>query len=391
MRMALAATLIALAVGIVGCSDSAMPQQLRAPQQAVQSSQPAQTAQAEQRATSQADAQESKAVQAQPEQPDPPEQPTRPAQSQQQDEEVAQTRQAQRRADLAVDQPHSQEAALDTVPDGTRIVSLFGDVTEILYALGVEDYIVGVDVSSVFPEAAQDLPDVGFAGALNAEGILALNPSIVIGGSTVAPGPPGVIDQLEQAGIEVLVLPELIGLDAPAIKIRAIGAALEIPRTAEALAQRVEAEIEAARPKSAAADTEPLSVLFVYLRRGGIQLVSGAGREAETIITAAGGIDAGAAAGIGGWESLSPEALLAIDPDVYLVMELGYDAVGGLEGLLEIPGMAQTEAGRHQRVIVMEDILLLGFGPRMAASIVQLRDFLAGVQASLQDSSESAQ
>ena len=280
------------------------------------------------------------------------------------------------------------ERQAEEVPQGTRIISLFGDITEILYALGVEDFVVGVDVSSVFPEAAQELPDVGFAGALNAEGILALSPTIVIGGGIVPPGPPGVLEQLDQAGVEVLILPELVGLDAPGIKIRMIGDAIGIPRRAEALALQVETDIEQAKPKSnPTAETTELKVLFVYLRRGGIQLVSGAGREAETIITASGGVDAGAAAGIDGWQPLSPEALLSIDPDVYLVMQLGFDAVGGLDGLLDIPGMAETKAGKHGRVIVMEDILLLGFGPRMAETIVQLRDYLNEVRASLKESS----
>ncbi len=284
----------------------------------------------------------------------------------------------------------AEQATVERPPPGTRVVSLFGDVTEILYALDLEEYIVGVDVSSVYPEQARQFPNVGFAGALNAEGILALNPSIVIGGSIVTPGPPGVIEQLEQAGVEILVLPELVGLDGPVIKIRAIGQALGIPERAEALARRVEREIEEAKSQPAVGDAEPLSVLFVYIRRGGIQLVSGAGREAETIITAAGGVDAGAAADIEGWQSLSPEALLSINPDVYLVMELGYNAVGGLDRLLEIPGMAETTAGKHRRVIVMEDILLLGFGPRMAESIVQLRDYLTEVQESLDAGSESS-
>ncbi len=312
-----------------------------------------------------------------------------------QQQEAAETEQAA--SEQATDAAAAQQATIqqsepaEEVPEGTRIISLFGDITEILYALGVEDFVVGVDVSSVFPEAAEELPDVGFAGALNAEGILALSPTIVIGGGIVPPGPPGVLEQLDQAGVEVLILPDLVGLDAPGIKIRLIGDAIGIPRRAEALALQVEHDIELAKPKldptAETAETTELKVLFVYLRRGGIQLVSGAGREAETIITASGGVDAGAAAGIDGWQPLSPEALLSIDPDVYLVMQLGFDAVGGLDGLLDIPGMGETKAGKHGRVIVMEDILLLGFGPRMAETIVQLRDYLDEVRASLKESS----
>ncbi len=398
MRIVLISLMIAVAVALIGCSsDSGEPtsqttqdqveqdlaeQQSRpAPSESEPQSQDQSEAASEPTAITSADPESGAA---EPEQSADDE----PAPAQQRDQAATQTEQQAQQAQQAQPSQQPQQNQQEQVPAGTRIVSLFGDITEILYALGVEDFIVGVDVSSVYPEAAQDLPDVGFAGALNAEGILALSPTIVIGGGIVAPGPVGVLEQLEQAGVEVLVLPELVGLDSPAIKIRTIGAAIGIPQRAKALALEVEQAIELAKPKpDPDSEVIELKVLFVYLRRGGIQLVSGAGREAETIITASGGVDAGAAIGIEGWQPLSPEALLAINPDVYLVMQLGYDAVGGIEGMLAIPGMAETEAGKHRRVIVMEDILLLGFGPRMAETIVQLRDYLDEVRASLTDSS----
>ena len=391
MRIVLISLMIAVAVALIGCSsDSEEPTTQSAQDQAEQQSRPAPT---EPEAASGSTAETSadqESNEAEPErsaddEPTPAQQRNQAAtQTEQQTQQTQKAQQTQQ----AKPSRQPQQIQQEQVPEGTRIVSLFGDITEILYALGVEDFIVGVDVSSVYPEAAQDLPDVGFAGALNAEGILGLAPTIVIGGGIVAPGPVGVLEQLEQAGVEVLVLPELVGLDSPAIKIRTIGTAIGIPQRAEALALEVEQAIELAKPTPDPDGEEiELKVLFVYLRRGGIQLVSGAGREAETIITASGGVDAGAAIGIEGWQPLSPEALLSINPDVYLVMQLGYDAVGGVEGMLAIPGMAETEAGKHSRVIVMEDILLLGFGPRMAETIVQLRDYLDEVRASLTDSS----
>ena len=399
MRIVLISLMIAVAVALIGCSsDSEQPTTQTTQDQVEQQSRPA-PSESEPQPQEQSEAAfeplaETSTDQGSSEAVPEPSADDEPAPAQQRDQAAAQTEQQAQMAQQTQQGQQSQQSQQtqqnqqEQVPEGTRIVSLFGDITEILYALGVEDFIVGVDVSSVYPEAAQDLPDVGFAGALNAEGILGLSPTIVIGGGIVVPGPVGVLEQLEQAGVEVLVLPELVGLDSPAIKIRAIGAAIGIPQRADALALEVEQAIALAKPTpDPDGETIELKVLFVYLRRGGIQLVSGAGREAETIITASGGVDAGAAIGIEGWQPLSPEALLAINPDVYLVMQLGYDAVGGVEGLLAIPGMAETEAGKHSRVIVMEDILLLGFGPRMAETIVQLRDYLDEVRASLTDSS----
>ena len=271
-------------------------------------------------------------------------------------------------------------AAGESVAEGTRLVTLFGDLTEIVYALDAEQYLVARDTSSVYPAATEELPNLGFAGALNAEAILAMEPTLVIG--TNMAGPPGVLDQLRAAGVEVLLLEELNGLDAAQIKIRVVGEALGIPQTAEALALDVERRL--AEVMAEAAEIErPLRVLHVYVRRGGVQLVSGAGNKAQAIIEAAGGLDAAAEVGIEGWQPLTPEALVAIDPEVYLVMDLGLGVVGGIEGLLEIPGMAETQAGRARRVISMPDLYLLGFGPRLPEAIADLAAYLRGIEAEI--------
>ena len=271
----------------------------------------------------------------------------------------------------------AEEAAGESVAEGTRLITLFGDLTEIVYALGVEEYLVARDTSSVYPAATEELPNLGFAGALNAEAILALEPTLVIGRELA--GPEGVLEQLREAGVEVVLLDELTGLDAPQIKIRAIGAALGIPQRAEALAQDVERRLSEVMAETGESE-RPLRVLLVYVRRGGLQMT---GDHAQTIIKAAGGIDAAAEAGIEGWQALTPESLVAIDPEVYLVLDLGLDVIGGIEGLMEIPGVAETRAGRARRVISMPDLYLLGFGPRLPEAIADLSAYLRAVEAEI--------
>lgn len=301
-------------------------------------------------------------------------------QPQQEDEAAEQQAAGQESAQTQAAEAQQSGAAGETVAEGTRLVTLFGDLTEIVYALGVEQYLVARDTSSVYPAATEELPNLGFAGALNAEAILAMEPTLVIG--TDMAGPPGVLEQLREAGVEVVLLEELNGLDAAQIKIRVVGEALGIPQTAEALALDVERRL--AEVMAGAAEIErPLRVLHVYVRRGGVQLVSGAGNRAQAIIEAAGGLDAAAEIGIEGWQPLTPEALVAIDPEVYLVMDLGLGVVGGIEGLLEIPGMAETQAGRARRVISMPDLYLLGFGPRLPEAIADLAAYLRGIEAEI--------
>lgn len=269
--------------------------------------------------------------------------------------------------------------AAERVTEGTRLITLFGDITEIVYALGAEEHLVARDASSIYPAEAETLPNLGFAGTLNAEAVLALEPTLVIG--TQLTGPAGVLDQLQDAGVEVLLLETMRGTDAPRFKIEAIGAALGIPRRAAALADEVERRLAEATA-GAGEIARPLRVLHVYIRRGGVQLVSGEGNEAQTIIEAAGGIDAAAETGIVGWESLTPEALVAIDPEVYLVMDRGLEAIGGVEGLLAIPGMAETRAGRGRYVISMPDLELL-LGPRLPQAVADLSAALRAIESEI--------
>ena len=293
--------------------------------------------------------------------------------------EAAQQDGQQTAAPQAAEQQQASGAAVEQVAEGTRLITLFGDITEIVYALGAEEHLVARDASSIYPAEAETLPNLGFAGTLNAEAVLALEPTLVIG--TQLSGPAGVLDQLRDAGVEVLLLDAARGIDAPRLKIEAIGAALGIPGTAAALADEVERRLAAATTGVEAVE-RPLRVLHVYIRRGGVQLVSGAGNEAQTIIEAAGGIDAAAETGIVGWESLTPEALVAIDPEVYLVMDRGLEAIGGVEGLLAIPGMAETRAGRGRHVVSMPDLELL-LGPRLPEAVADLSAALRAIEAEI--------
>lgn len=376
---------LALGAAAAACGDDE-------PQQAAGQQTPAQQTQAQQAPAQQAEGAQSNSEleqqassQAQ-EQPEPQQiQQTRqpPAQQQQQQEQqttdAATTAQSQTEPSDETRQQGQQMMPEESVPDGTRLITLFGDVTEIVYALDLQDYLVARDTSSIYPPEAEDLPNLGFAGGLNAEAILEFEPTLVIG--TPMAGPPGVLEQLQQAGVEVLIIDDFNDLDAPLTKIRMVGEALGIPQRAEQLALDVAKRMEAVT--AAAVTEQPLRVLMVYIRRGGLQLVSGEGNKSQAIIEAAGAIDAATEAGIVGWQPLTPEALVAANPDVYLVMDRGLAVVGGIEGLLEIPGMAQTRAGQGPYIISMPDLYLLGFGPRLPEAIADLAQFLRDTQADI--------
>ena len=270
----------------------------------------------------------------------------------------------------------------ETVAAGTRIITLFGDLTEVVYALGAQDFLVARDTASIYPPEAEDLPNLGFNQALSAEGVLAFEPTIVF--ATPAAGPEQALEHLRGAGVEVVIIDEDDDLDAPSAKIRLVGSALGIPRRAEALALDVERRIADVRGSVDESDRGP-EVLFLYLRGTVFQFAGGADSPSQVMIEAAGGIDSGVAAGIVGFQPLTPEAIVAADPQVLLLMERGLDSVGGIEGLLNIPGIAETRAGRDRRFIIMDDLYLLSFGPRapdalaeLAAELRRLRLEIAG-------------
>lgn len=273
---------------------------------------------------------------------------------------------------------HDADGQEVTVTDVSRIVPLNGDVAEIVWALGLGDNVVGVDTSASYPPEARQLPSIGYQRRLSAEGILSLDPTVIIG--TQEAGPPEVIQQIRDAGVPVVLVEDEPSLETPGAKIRAVAQALGVPGRGEALARQTEREIAEAKTLAARATSKP-RVLFLYLRGTQTQTIGGRGTDANVMIEAAGAIDAGAEAGIEGYKPLTPEALVAAQPDVLLLLEAGLESVGGVEGLLQIPGIAGTPAGRNRRVVALDDLYLLGMGPRTGQA---LRDLVLALHPELQ-------
>lgn len=248
-----------------------------------------------------------------------------------------------------------------------RVVIAGGDLTEIAFALGAGDRVVGVDQTSTHPAAARDLPQIGYVRRLSAEGVLTLAPDLVLAAADA--GPDLALDQLAQAGVRVARAP---GADSPAgiaDKIRFVGGALDLAAAAEALAARVEADLATLAARIARLPDRP-RVLFVLSLDQGAPMVAGTGTAADAMIRLAGGVNA--AAGIDGYKPMGPEAVLQAAPQVVLMMTGHADRVGGIAAVLARPDIARTPAGRDGRAVTMEGMLLLGFGPRTPQAVAEL-------------------
>ena len=265
------------------------------------------------------------------------------------------------------------------IEDVSRIVPLSGDIAEIIWDLGLGANIVGVDFSAVYPEELLALPKIGVERNLNAEGILSLDPTVVIGKD--AAGPPPVLEQVSGAGVPVFIMIEPQTIEAPIVKIQETSKALGVIAEGDALAESVQSEIDAASELAATSAVTPTAIVL-YLQEGGIQLVAGGGTVASAMLTAAGARDAALETGIMGYQPLTAEALVAAAPEIIVTQTLGVEAVGGLDGVKGIPGVAETPAGQNDQIFVYDDELLLGMTPRTGQQLMQMvLDFHPDVEA----------
>jgi iron complex transport system substrate-binding protein len=250
-----------------------------------------------------------------------------------------------------------------------RIVPLNGDIAEIVFALGLGAEVAGVDTSATYPAEAAAKPKIGYQRQLSAEGILSLRPTIALG--TAEAGPPEVIDQLKKAGVKVEILPIPSTVDAIPQRIRDVAEKLGVADVGKTLADTAKSEIDAAKASIPSGAAKP-RVAFLYLRGTTTAMLGGVGTRADAMITAAGATDAGTEAGVRGYQPVTPEALVTAKPDVILLLDGGLQSVGGVDGVLKLPGVAQTPAGAAKRVVSLDDQYLLGLGPRAGGALKDL-------------------
>ncbi|MEI7874760.1 MAG: ABC transporter substrate-binding protein, partial [Alphaproteobacteria bacterium] len=239
--------------------------------------------------------------------------------------------------------------------------------TEIVYALGAENLLVGVDTTSQFPAAAQALPQVGYMRALSAEGVLSLKPTLVI--ATTAAGPATTLDQLRATGVEVLVLSDHYDYDSVIAKIAVVGRVTGKQTEADAMIARGRADMAELAKRLATATSKP-RVLFLLSMGGGAPQAAGRDTAADGIIRLAGGTNAIDA--YSGYRPLTPEAVIASRADFVLVTRQTVQAMGSLEAVLNQPSLRQTPAGRAGKILQFDTLLLLGFGPRTPQAAQEL-------------------
>jgi iron complex transport system substrate-binding protein len=256
--------------------------------------------------------------------------------------------------------------------EARRIVSIGGSITEIVYALGEQDRLIARDSTSFYPEEAQKLPDVGYIRQLSPEGVLSVNPDLILAQEGF--GPPEAASVIAKSGIKVIEIPD--GYDRAAIieKIHATASALDRKEAGDTLAAKVDAEL-AATEAAAAGIKEKRKVLFLLATTGGRLMAGGADTHANGIIELAGGVNA--MSGFSGYKEVSNESVIEAAPDVILRMLGGRDPSSD-EDVLKHPAIALTPAAKAGKILGMNGLYILGFGPRTAQAAAELSAALYG-------------
>ncbi len=253
-----------------------------------------------------------------------------------------------------------------------RVISLGGNVTEIIYELNKESLLVATDTTSKYPDAAAKTPKVGYMRHLSAEGILSMNPTVIF--MTSDAGPPVVIKQLKEAGINMQVVPNEFSIQGTIDKVASMSKYFGEEEKGQKIINNIKSDMQAASDLVAKHKDKKPKVLFILSPRNGSLMISGTNTQADSMIKLAGGMNA--MTSFEGFKPLTPEQILAVNPDAILMMNHTKRVNGGRQGIMEHPVLKLTPAVKNNQVITMDGSYLLGFGPRVGQAVKDLAEHL---------------
>jgi iron complex transport system substrate-binding protein len=249
---------------------------------------------------------------------------------------------------------------------GQKIITAGSAMTETVCALGDQGKIVASDRTSLYPAEIQKLPSIGYRTSISAEGIISLQPSLVIAEKDYVE--PAVLDQIKSTGIKLLIIERVYTVDGTKNMIRQIAAELNKKAEGEKLISKIESQLAEANAIVKKSKVTP-KVLCVYNR--GTSSVDIAGTKTFSSILPYVGAEP-AITGVDGYKPLNAEALIASNPDYLLMFESGVQSLGGVDGVLKVAGVTETTAGKKKQIIAMEGIKLSNFGPRFGEAVKEL-------------------
>lgn len=246
-----------------------------------------------------------------------------------------------------------------------KIVTLSGAITETVAALGKGLEIVGRDVTSTFPSdlTAEDLGHVG--RGMTIESVMSVDPTLVIASQNEEMAE--VIVKIKESGIDMKFVDQEYSVDGAKNLIKNVAEIINVADY-QPLIDKIDADVAQIQP----IENKP-KVLFIYAR-GQMLMVAGTNTPMEAIIEIAGGQNA--VTEFEEFKPLTPESLVQANPDVILMFDKGLQSSGGVDAILQVPGVAQTNAGKNKKIISMDGGLMTNFGPRTGEAALTLNKLL---------------
>jgi iron complex transport system substrate-binding protein len=253
-----------------------------------------------------------------------------------------------------------------------RIVCVSKQLTELMFALHQGDKIVGLDLTSTYPPETKNITRVGYHRHLSAEGIISLDPTIVIHQNDVAP--PEVMPQVSKVGIPIKVYPSAVNLDSTKILIRMVGKDYGEDTAAERIIKKLDIDLAKADSIIKKYPTKPKVLIIHFGQQRNQYFVMGTRGTADAMLKLAGGVNA---ADTSSFRDLSPEVIAREQPDIILATDFGWDRLGGdIEKFKELPGIGLTPAAKNGKIYRIEEHDLVYFGPRTGENVLLIAELI---------------
>ena len=256
-----------------------------------------------------------------------------------------------------------------------RYVVISPIYNEIIWALGAQDKVVGIDLSTTYPPEVKNVQTVGYHRALSAEGILSLHPTAIIHDNNI--GPPQVVQQIQQLNIPMKTFTaKNDSFDGTKALIREMGAYFHKEARAEELCNTLDTQRTASLEKVKQYTDHPRVAVIHFGRASNVYLVVGKGGGGDgggvsQMIELAGGEMAVDSSRMQRMES--PEIIAKANPDVVLLTDYGYDRLGGsIDQIKALPGVATSNAAKNNHIYRIEENVLNYFGPRSGENIAKV-------------------
>jgi len=268
-------------------------------------------------------------------------------------------------------------AAACSRPDagqGVRVVSVSKQINEFLYDIHAESVLVARDLTSIYPPQITKLPSVGYHRALSAEGIISMRPTMLLTDGNV--GPDAVISQVKQVGIPVVIMAPGSSPDSAKALMKRLGEQFHHEKQADSVVAQWDAEMAAALADTTkwASAARPRVIIMTMGQIANNYLAIKRGTPGDQIVRWAGGVNA--IDSLGGMLRLTPELIAKAAPDIIIATDVGFDRLGTPEKFAEMPGVAETPAGKNKRIYRIDETEVMYFGPRTAGSLRKIAGWL---------------